>query len=272
MARALGFNEEELKTLEYAALLHDVGKIAVRDDVLLKPGRLTPEEYEKMKSHALKTKEILENMFTGRKVREIPHIASSHHEKLDGSGYPFGLKNGEMSISAKILAIADIFDALAAEDRPYKKAMSVEEAIAILEKDKGTKFDAELLDLFKNQGLYLIERRKAQRQRLKLPVEFRPYLLVKDKKISKADGDVIKATAVNISHRGLLMHSPHHLAVGIIISLTIGAPGAKLDLSGRVLRGEKLFHPGEYNIAIEFADMPTDTLKKLELAIGKGRQ
>lgn len=141
-------------------------------------------------------KENLENMFTGKEVKEIPHIASSHHEKIDGSGYPFGLTHKQLTVSAKILAIADVFDALVAEDRPYKSAMSIDQAMLILEEGDGTKFDAELVKLFKDKRLYNIERRKAPRYKLELPLEYHS---------EKEHADITSAKTVNISTKGLLM-------------------------------------------------------------------
>ncbi|MDI6733333.1 MAG: HD domain-containing protein, partial [Planctomycetota bacterium] len=172
MGKALGFSETELKMLDYAAALHDVGKIGVPDRILLKPDKLSPEEFEEMKKHAIKTKEILDNMFFARELREIPHIASTHHEKLDGSGYPLSLSGEQMTKSAKILAIADIYDALVAQDRPYKKPMSHNEAMAILEQGRNSLFDGELLDLFKERKLYIIERRQYQRFNLTIPFDY----------------------------------------------------------------------------------------------------
>jgi len=258
LGKAIGFSPEELKTLEYAALLHDVGKIAVRDDVLLKPGKLTPEEFAKMKSHAVKTKEILENMFIGREVREIPHIASAHHEKIDGSGYPFGLKGEQISRAAKILGIVDVFDALVAEDRPYKKAMSLEQALSILEQDKGTKFDAELVDLFKNKQLYNIERRKTPRYALEIPLVYQPHT---DKKIVSTF--IMPAKTINLSTEGLLLEGKRLLPVGTLLDLLLKPPQKELKSTAKVVRAEKRYQIGEYHIGIQFVNLLPEAKQQL---------
>ena len=131
--------------------LHDVGKIAISDSVLNKPGKLTPEEFQEIKTHPafgektmLKVKEkTLENDF----VEYARIFAVSHHEKWDGSGYPYGLKGEEIPLLGRIMAIADVYDALIAE-RPYKKALPHEAVAKIILEGKGTHFDPALVDLF----------------------------------------------------------------------------------------------------------------------------
>ena len=146
IAEKYGLDEKEQNIIYYAAPLHDIGKIGIPDSILLKPGRLTPEEFEKMKEHSKIGAEILsakKNEFL-----QAGHvIALHHHEKYDGSGYPDGLKGEEISLYGRIVAIADVFDALTSE-RPYKKAWSFEDAVALLEREKNKHFDAKLVDLF----------------------------------------------------------------------------------------------------------------------------
>jgi HD-GYP domain-containing protein (c-di-GMP phosphodiesterase class II) len=158
MARALGYSGEALRLVEYCGYLHDVGKIGVPDAVLNKPGRLEPEEFEKMKSHAAQTCDILSEAYFPRGLRNTPEVAGSHHEKLDGSGYPKGLSGEEIGQVSRIMAIVDIFDALVAQDRPYKPAMPREKAFAILREDaaKG-RLDGELVELFIGEKLYEID-------------------------------------------------------------------------------------------------------------------
>lgn len=158
IARAVGLEGDALRLIEYAAHLHDVGKIGVPDAVLNKPGRLEPEEFEKMKSHASRTREILSEAYFPRGLREIPEVAGSHHEKLDGSGYPDGISGEQLSRITRIMAITDIYDALVAQDRPYKPAMPREKAFAILreEAERG-KLDSELVELFIGDRLYEID-------------------------------------------------------------------------------------------------------------------
>jgi len=121
-------SQEEIINMKIAGLLHDIGKIAIPSDILEKPGRLTPQEFEIMKSHVFHTYKMLSKFIPNRNVIEW---ASYHHEKLNGSGYPFKLRANQLSLGARIMAVADIFTALT-EDRPYKKSLSVEETLKIL--------------------------------------------------------------------------------------------------------------------------------------------
>lgn len=144
IAATLGFVPDDLDILKVAAMLHDYGKIGVDDAVLRKNGKLDEAEYHHMKTHASSTHEILEKVRFARKYRSVPLIASSHHEALDGSGYPRGLRSGEIPFMAKILTVADVFEALTA-DRHYRKGMSERDAFAILDGGTGTKFDARIV-------------------------------------------------------------------------------------------------------------------------------
>ena len=135
--KLMGLDESMMKALVTASFLHDIGKIAVPEHILKKPGKLTPEEFEKIKIHPIVGADILERV---RFPYPVVPIVRSHHEAWDGSGYPDGLKGEEIPIGARILSVIDCFDALAS-DRPYRKAMPAEEAIAYVESNAGTKFD-----------------------------------------------------------------------------------------------------------------------------------
>ena len=143
---------EVIDKMESAAALHDIGKIAVSDTILLKPGRLTPEEFDKMKVHTTKGGELVKTFFkhfTEEHFYEDAYdIAMYHHEKWDGSGYPMGLKGEQIPLAARIMAIADVFDALTSK-RVYKDAFSAEEAFDIIFKEAGTHFDPELVEVLK---------------------------------------------------------------------------------------------------------------------------
>jgi len=158
IAQALGIDGDALKLVEYAAYLHDVGKIGVPDAVLNKPGRLDAEEFARMKSHAVRTREILSEAYFPYELKEIPGVAGRHHEKLDGSGYPDGLAGDAIDRISRLMAIADIFDALVAQDRPYKPAMPREKAFSILrEEARNGKLDSEIVELFIGEKLYEID-------------------------------------------------------------------------------------------------------------------
>lgn len=148
IARELGFGDLEADILTVSALLHDYGKIGVSDEILKKPGNLTPSEYEHIKQHVTCTKSILSKMRFVRKYRNVPMIASCHHERLDGSGYGSGLKSHEIPFMSKILAVADVFEALTAK-RHYRDAMKSEEAFRVLETGIGTQFDGSIVQALK---------------------------------------------------------------------------------------------------------------------------
>ncbi|HEY7789229.1 MAG TPA: HD domain-containing phosphohydrolase [Vicinamibacterales bacterium] len=145
LARRVGVQEEsEIKAIEAAALLHDTGKIAIPEHILNKPGKLTPAEFETMKTHARIGADILSSIEFPFPV--VP-IVRHHHESWNGSGYPDGIRGVQIPIGARILAVVDCFDALTSH-RPYRRAMSDEEAIAILQDRRGSMYDPLVVDTF----------------------------------------------------------------------------------------------------------------------------
>jgi putative two-component system response regulator len=134
-----------------SAQLHDVGKIAISDTILNKPGKLTNEEFEKMKDHVIIGVDAIERIEATTAEHEFLHhakiIASTHHEKWDGSGYPWGLSGKSIPLEGRLMAVADVYDALISE-RPYKKAFSTDEAEEIIEEGRGVHFDPVLVDVF----------------------------------------------------------------------------------------------------------------------------
>jgi cyclic di-GMP phosphodiesterase len=147
MAQECGMSEAECWGLFNAAPMHDVGKIAIPDKILLKEGPLDNEEWEIMKTHAQRGAELLEGYDYGV-LAQARNLALTHHEKWDGSGYPQGLKGEEIPLDTRILMICDVFDALTSK-RPYKEAWSVEKTMAKIEQDSGTHFDSDLVVQFK---------------------------------------------------------------------------------------------------------------------------
>jgi len=139
IGREMGLSGRELEILGVAAILHDLGKQGVRDDVLFKPDRLTEGEREEMAHHAAYTQTILDKIEYPEQLKEVPKIAAYHHEKMDGSG-PFGIPGAEIPRASRIISVADVFDALMSP-RTYKDPMSVDQVVGILEKGKGVDWD-----------------------------------------------------------------------------------------------------------------------------------
>jgi putative two-component system response regulator len=147
IARALGLDQDQIDLIKLAAPLHDVGKIGVPYQILLKPGKLDPEEFQLMTAHVNVGKFILSGS-RSPVLRMAEQIALTHHERWDGSGYVSGLKGAEIPLAGRIVAVADVFDALT-HDRPYKKAWPVEEAVAEVCRLSGTQFDPQVVDAFR---------------------------------------------------------------------------------------------------------------------------
>ena len=154
VAKELGVSPPEMEALHAAALLHDIGKLAVPEHIISKPGRLTPEEFEKMKIHPVVGAEILERV---RFPYPVVPIVRAHHEKWDGSGYPFGLKAEEIPIGARILSSVDFLDAMAS-DRQYRRALPLEEVMKRLSAESGKSFDPKVVSV--------LERRYRQLEKL----------------------------------------------------------------------------------------------------------
>jgi len=150
IAGHLGFLEERLESLEYGALLHDIGKIGIKDEVLQKPGALNPGEYQYIQEHTLIGAKIVEGIDFFKD--KIPMIRC-HHEYFDGSGYPDGLVGETIPLEARIITVPDAFDAMASL-RPHRRAMPLEEVLMELEKGRAKQFDPEVLEIFLREKIY----------------------------------------------------------------------------------------------------------------------
>ncbi|MGQ9533347.1 MAG: HD domain-containing phosphohydrolase [Desulfotomaculales bacterium] len=147
LAEALGLPRGERELLERAGLLHDIGKIGIRDAVLLQPGPLDEEAWEQMRRHPVIGAEIVAQMEPRRLTEPVRLAVLHHHERWDGSGYPAGLAGEEIPLLARVIALADAFDAMTS-DRPYRRALGREEALAEIRKNAGRQFDPELAAAF----------------------------------------------------------------------------------------------------------------------------
>jgi len=146
IAEHLGLSKDKVELIRYGSPLHDIGKLSIPDSILLKPAPLYEKEWEIMKMHTIIGAKILE----GSKIKYLKvaeKIALLHHERWDGTGYPYGLKGKKIPLFARIVSIADVFDALTS-DRPYRKALPVEIAFEIIKNEAGSHFDPELVEIF----------------------------------------------------------------------------------------------------------------------------
>lgn len=144
LARSMGVGEDELVHIRRGALLHDIGKMAIPDGILLKPGPLTDEERELIKQHPIYAFEMLDKIEFLRPAIDIPHY---HHEKWDGTGYPDGLSGKDIPFAARIFPVIDVYDALVS-NRPYRKAMPIEEVRTLIKADSGKHFDPQVVEAF----------------------------------------------------------------------------------------------------------------------------
>lgn len=177
IARAMNLDADHCELIEHAAPLHDIGKIGIPDSILLKPDRLSPDERDWMQRHAVIGKEVLQpvaaeevgiwrahadngaKIIGGAKFKLLAvarTIALTHHEKWDGTGYPLGLKGTDIPLEGRIVAVADVFDALSSK-RPYKAAIPLDECFARLAADRGTHFDPDVLDAFLSRRSEILE-------------------------------------------------------------------------------------------------------------------
>ena len=166
IARTLGLGVQDQYAIYYAALLHDYGKIGIDDAVLKKPARLTPEEFDHIKLHPKFTFDILSKIEFPPELAELPMMAASHHERWDGTGYPWGLKEEAVPIAGRIIAIADVYDSLTRK-RHYRDPMPLDEVLSYLEEGRASHFDPTVLDAFfsyQREELDGKERRRAAKK------------------------------------------------------------------------------------------------------------
>ena len=153
ICRELNLSDNEKEIIRNAALLHDIGKIGIRDSVLQKEGKLTDEEYAHIKEHARLTHNILGKVYISKNFKDVADIASSHHEKYDGSGYYQGLKGENIPLGGRILAVCDVFDAITSK-RHYRDKMEIKDALKIIIEGKGKHFDPDVVDKFLKISAY----------------------------------------------------------------------------------------------------------------------
>ena len=153
IAKEMGYSYDDIRLIGMGAILHDIGKLLIPSEILSKPGKLTEEEYEEMKHHTRFGFDLLRNLHSVSLL--VAHCAFQHHERIDGSGYPRGLIDFEIHPFAKIIAVADVFDALTST-RVYRKKMLPIDAIAIIKEGRGIQFDTRVVDAFKQSIIHYV--------------------------------------------------------------------------------------------------------------------
>ncbi len=224
-------DQEYREVVRVAALLHDYGKIGVPDSILKKPGKLSPAERDAVKAHALKTREILEQITFEGAFKEVPAIAAAHHEKLDGSGYPMGLKGDEIPLGAKIIGVADFFEAITSK-RHYREPMPVAAAFQLLRAESKAHFDPEIVEAFFNwyRRNFAEGRLPAdERRRLRIPYKTSVVLSI--------NGQHRLGQSVDLSTSGAYISSTGGAQEGDIMDVAFTLPsdkGGKVVAKGRV--------------------------------------
>jgi uncharacterized protein (TIGR02266 family) len=215
--------------IRVAALLHDYGKLGVPDAILKKDGKLTVEEYEIVKTHSEKSRDILSQIHFEGIYREVPEIAGAHHEKVDGTGYPRGLTGDDIPLGAKIIAVADYFEAITAK-RHYRDPMDVNSALALLREGIGTHFDEEVVEgmIRYFTGTYHAERRETGTRTRRIPCRTSVSYRV--------NGKTLSATSEDISEGGIYLVAPDDVRQGMRVALTIELPDqpSRIKAGGRV--------------------------------------
>jgi HD-GYP domain-containing protein (c-di-GMP phosphodiesterase class II) len=218
ICETLNISEEETERIRVASLLHDYGKIGVPDAILKKEGRLTEEEYDIVKTHTRKTEDILEGINFEGVYHNIPAIAGAHHENIDGSGYPCGLKGDDIPLGALIIAVADFFEAITSK-RHYREPMPTEIAYQLLRQHSGTRFDSQIVESFI---------RYHQRQQGPQPAQEdgRPRRVPCRTNVSlRANSHAKNGLSEDLSMQGMFVSVPEPIEEGTLIKLHFSLPG-----------------------------------------------
>jgi len=237
ICRELGLSEDYCEMVRVAALLHDYGKIAVPDAILKKSGRLTVEEYDIVKTHAQRTHSILKQINFEGIYKRVPLVAGAHHEKIDGSGYPKGLTGSEIPIGAKIIAVADFFEAISAQ-RHYRNPMPLNIAYKVLKQEAFSHFDGKIVRAFLNyyKKAYPEDYERMLRP---CPVSQRNVVRVpcRTPVVFENGGQTIFGTSTDISTGGIFVASNETIAEGASVRLSFFLPNSPsniIETGGRV--------------------------------------
>jgi putative nucleotidyltransferase with HDIG domain len=229
LARRMGCSGEQLKHIERGAYLHDIGKIGTPDAILLKPGKLTPEEQEIMQQHARVGYELVSRIEFLQEAAEIVH---SHQERYDGKGYPQGLAGEAIPLGARIFAVADTFDAMTS-NRPYRKALPLESAMEEIRNESGRQFDPRVVRVLNAIPPGVWEGIRRDVAGLGGSVASRRAPLQTTVICKKGDTQ-FNSASLNISESGMLLESPAPVGVGEELELEFSIPQASEPLRPRV--------------------------------------
>lgn len=236
ICQELGLSKDYTEMIRVASLLHDYGKIGIPDAILKKEGRLTVEEYTQVKSHAEKTREILEEINFEGIYRQVPEVAGSHHEKIDGTGYPRGLRGSEIPFGAKIIAVADFFEAITAK-RHYRGPMPLALAIKLLQERSGAHFEKKVVKAFiryLERDSKLLDELNAQKQVRELRHRRVPC---RTSVSFRVNGRIVSGVSTDISTRGMFVAIDDDFEEGSDLELTFSLPNSqsvKIQAKGRV--------------------------------------
>jgi HD-GYP domain-containing protein (c-di-GMP phosphodiesterase class II) len=260
IGRALGLPAAEVEALECAATLHDVGKIGVPDGVLRKNGRLDDREFALMKEHARITREILRKCYFTGHFSDVPFVAGAHHERLDGSGYPEGLRGEQIPLAARILAVADVFDALTAFDRTYRPAMRVPQALNLLRSEAGTKLDRRVVDAFIANHLYDLNREAQVLTSGEFHMEYQ--ILARGRHgprtAALADGPV------DTGEGSVLLRGRDFIPVGTYLKTVVHAGGEDINLVAQVVGCERSAGSATFDVGVSFFNPPDSLRQELQ--------
>jgi len=255
----LGLSSDYREMIRVASLLHDYGKLGIPDAILKKDGILTADEYEIVKTHSAKTREILAQINFEGIYCEVPEIAGAHHEKIDGSGYPKGLKGDEIPFGAKIIAVADYFEAITAE-RHYRAPMAIDTAFALLREEIGRHFESRLVEAL--IGYFVKSRPWPEGERRRPRVPYRTPVFF------RVNGKTSSATSEDLSARGIYVASDCEVREGVAVELSIALPdssSANVEATGRVawvngkLQQKKAAFPAGFGVELlEFKETTED--------------
>lgn len=261
----LGVSRDYCEMIRVASLLHDYGKIGVPDVILKKEGKLTEAEYKTVKTHASKTREILEQIHFEGVYREVPKIAGSHHEKVDGSGYPQGLKGREIPLGSKIIAVADYFEAITAK-RHYRDPMKRGEAFRILREESGTYFDEKIVEAL--IAYYTKTYLETTRQFPEPPNKRGPRAPFRTEVCVRESGTVLPGVSVDVSPGGMYVAVDKNVEPGQLVELSIALPNSvagMVDAKGRVAWINSKSRPVKPDLGsgfgVEFLEFKDDSQK-----------